>query len=170
MNAELAAHPDHATIRQVIDQIVRQNISMRASIDSTSYTIRQQTNEIVALRSDLNRKESEALTDELTGIGNRRYLTGRLQLEMKHCKLGAAPLSIILIDLDRFKSINDIHGHEAGDHVLQAFVRILAVSIKSRDTFARYGGEEFIILLPDTELSKAHAVAERLRMKLAGKV
>ena len=170
MNAKLAAHPDQTTICQVVDQLVRQNISMRKSIDNTEAAIRLQSSEISNLRNTLMDKEHEALTDALTGIGNRRFFNGRLQAEIGRCTLGAVPLSLILIDLDHFKSINDAHGHAAGDSVLQAFARLFATSIKPVDTFARYGGEEFAILLPATALSNAHSVAERLRTKLASKV
>ncbi|MDO9467799.1 MAG: GGDEF domain-containing protein [Thiobacillus sp.] len=113
--------------------------------------------------------ESEAhirelmLTDTLTGVANRRHLNDRLEMELARQARYGQPLSVILTDIDRFKHVNDTYGHAAGDDVLVAFARTLEASIRSSDFLARYGGEEFVLLLPNTGIEEATALAERMR-------
>lgn len=104
-----------------------------------------------------------ALTDTLTGIYNRRYFYELAQKEFARSKRYQDPLSVIMIDLDHFKNINDRFGHLAGDQVLVQFVQRIQSELRESDLFARFGGEEFIILLPETNLGDATQVAERLR-------
>lgn len=113
--------------------------------------------------------ESEAhirelmLTDTLTGVANRRHLNDRLEMELARQARYDQPLSVILTDIDRFKHVNDTYGHAAGDAVLKAFARTLESSIRGSDFLARYGGEEFVLLLPNTGIEEATALAERMR-------
>lgn len=113
--------------------------------------------------------ESEAqirelmLTDPLTGVPNRRHLDDRLAMELARLARYGQPLSVILTDIDRFKAVNDSFGHAVGDVVLEAFARALEASIRSSDFLARYGGEEFVLLLPNTDVEEATALAERMR-------
>jgi diguanylate cyclase (GGDEF)-like protein/PAS domain S-box-containing protein len=108
----------------------------------------------------------EASTDPLTGIANRRALQEELeQLTNPHLRV-QRPLSIILFDIDYFKQFNDDHGHLAGDRVLKAVANELNQSIRGFDTLGRYGGEEFLVILPNTDLQKAHRAAERARQSI----
>lgn len=104
-----------------------------------------------------------ALTDSLTGIFNRRYFYELAQKEFSRSKRYQNPMSIILIDIDHFKNVNDHYGHLAGDQVLMQFVQRIQEELRTSDILARFGGEEFIILLPETNLGDATQVAERLR-------
>jgi len=104
-----------------------------------------------------------ALTDTLTGIFNRRYFYELAQKEFARSKRYQDPLSVIMIDLDHFKNINDRFGHLAGDQVLVQFVQRIQSELRESDIFGRFGGEEFIILLPETNIGDATQVAERLR-------
>jgi diguanylate cyclase (GGDEF)-like protein/PAS domain S-box-containing protein len=104
-----------------------------------------------------------ALTDTLTGIYNRRYFYELAQKEFSRSKRYQNPMSIILIDIDHFKNVNDHYGHLAGDQVLMQFVQRIQEELRTSDILARFGGEEFIILLPETNLGDATQVAERLR-------
>ncbi len=104
-----------------------------------------------------------ALTDTLTGIYNRRYFYELGQKEFARSKRYQDPLSIIMIDIDHFKNVNDKFGHLAGDQVLVQFVTRIQSELRESDIFGRFGGEEFIILLPETNLEEATQVAERLR-------
>jgi diguanylate cyclase (GGDEF)-like protein len=104
-----------------------------------------------------------ALTDTLTGIYNRRYFYDLAQKEFSRSKRYQNPMSIILIDIDHFKNVNDHYGHLAGDQVLMQFVQRIQEELRTSDILARFGGEEFIILLPETNLGDATQVAERLR-------
>src|SRR5438046_5528096 len=92
--------------------------------------------------------EHLAATDPLTGAGNRRQFIERIEAEIERCRRNGAPLSLLLLDLDHFKSINDLHGHLRGDEVLREFVQKCLEAIRPYDFVARVGGEEFMVLLP----------------------
>ena len=105
-----------------------------------------------------------SIRDPLTGVFNRVYLMERLPQELKRSRRYGHPLSLIMCDIDHFKSVNDRHGHRAGDEVLRDFACRMAGSIRvDVDWVVRYGGEEFLIVLPETDLPPACVVAERLR-------
>jgi diguanylate cyclase (GGDEF)-like protein len=103
------------------------------------------------------------IRDGLTGIYNRRYLEDRLKEECKRHGRGTRPFSLIMIDIDFFKNINDTYGHQCGDFILKSIASAMSTSIRGTDIFARYGGEEFACLLPETDLDGAQHVAETLR-------
>ncbi|WP_228289181.1 GGDEF domain-containing protein [Marinobacter salinisoli] len=121
-------------------------------------------NELVKQADSLERA---ARTDELTGISNRRDMQSRLQTEFSRYQRTGHHFSIALIDLDLFKNINDSAGHDAGDEVLKQFTDLAQSVIRQSDVIARWGGEEFLILLPDTSLLQALALAERLRSEVS---
>ena len=102
-------------------------------------------------------------TDGLTGLRNRRYIEERLLEMFEHSKRLHEPLACVLCDLDKFKSVNDTYGHQAGDAVLRQFARILEGEAREIDKVGRYGGEEFVVLLPGTPLDSALTFAERVR-------
>lgn len=112
------------------------------------------------LASELNRL---ATLDALTGIGNRRVFYTRAESELARYRRKGTPLSLLMIDLDRFKSINDQLGHAAGDDALRRFVALVGPHLREYDFFARLGGEEFAVLLPDATEEVAVGIAERLR-------
>ncbi len=107
--------------------------------------------------------EKMASLDELTGIYNRRYLVSLSKIEISKAQRTGRPISILLIDLDYFKTINDNYGHLFGDQVLKAFTQIVKQNIREIDILGRYGGEEFVIILPETDPKTALAIAERVR-------
>ena len=111
---------------------------------------------------------ASALTDPLTGIGNRAAMqsAGRTQIELalRH----GLPMSLLLIDIDHFKRINDTYGHAKGDVVLQLLARTIARTVRRSDQAFRYGGEEFVVLLGHTDLAGAEVMAERIRILVAG--
>jgi diguanylate cyclase (GGDEF)-like protein/PAS domain S-box-containing protein len=111
--------------------------------------------------------ERQARVDEVTGLPNRRAFEHALHSEIARAMRYATPLSLLLIDLDHFKSVNDIHGHDTGDQVLRAAAYAIEASVRVADTPARYGGEEFALLLPQTRIKEAVAFSERLRQRIA---
>jgi two-component system cell cycle response regulator len=115
------------------------------------------------LREVMNDSMKMALVDPLTGLYNRHYMELQLSTLFKDAESGAAHLSCILLDIDRFKSINDTYGHDAGDSVLKQLAVRTQMRVRPTDIVARYGGEEFIILMPSTPFPEARTVAERLR-------
>ncbi|QHA81817.1 diguanylate cyclase [Pseudomonas mediterranea] len=122
--------------------------------------------------SDLKRVEEElralSVTDALTGIRNRRYFQERLNSEMTRVERGSGELSVIMLDIDHFKRINDQHGHAVGDRVLQAVCLRVSQRLRRTDVFCRLGGEEFVVLCPDTDGESAHALATGLWEGLRG--
>lgn len=108
-----------------------------------------------------------AVTDSLTGLYVRRYFMVRLQEEIHRAERYKKIFSLIMVDLDGFKAINDTYGHDAGDRALQSIAKFLQNDIRDVDTVARYGGEEFLMLIPDADKEAAFCMAERLREKLA---
>lgn len=106
--------------------------------------------------------------DPLTGIGNRNAMLRHLQIERDRHDRNHQPCCVAVIDVDRFKSINDDFGHLAGDIVLRSIAAVLAAGVRPYDVVFRYGGDEFILCLPNTDLRLAWTVVERLRLKIAG--
>lgn len=108
-----------------------------------------------------------ATTDSLTGVANRRHFLDRAGEELARCQRSETPLCLVLLDIDHFKLVNDNHGHQAGDAVLRQLARSIDDMLRGSDVFGRLGGEEFAILLPDTGMSEAIAIAERVRRQIA---
>ena len=119
------------------------------------------------LRDSLNASLELAVTDALTGLFNRRYLDTHANALIAQARAAASPLSTLVIDIDHFKSVNDTHGHAAGDSVLREFAQRLRRNTRGVDLACRMGGEEFIIVMPDTPLWRARQIAERVRSCIA---
>jgi diguanylate cyclase (GGDEF)-like protein len=123
---------------------------------------------ILANQRNLALAELRAASDALTGLPNRRAADETLKRMTAHAGRSLSPLSAVLLDLDHFKQVNDVHGHEQGDKALAAVAQILGSMLRASDFAARYGGEEFLVLLPDTDRATAADVAEKLRAAIAG--
>jgi two-component system, cell cycle response regulator len=122
------------------------------------------------LRRTQQKLAEQAITDELTGLKNRRAFDERLQEEFRRAQRYTDPVSLIMIDLDHFKRVNDRYGHPFGDVVLRGAAEEIRASTRDPDICARYGGEEFAVILPKTHLSGALTVAERVWKQLAARV
>jgi diguanylate cyclase (GGDEF)-like protein len=119
---------------------------------------------------EMQRKlEEQSITDALTGLKNRRFFDERLHEEFRRAQRYGDYLSLIMVDLDHFKLVNDRHGHPAGDAVLRDAATLIRASIRDPDICARYGGEEFAVILPKTHMSGALAVAERMWRAIGAK-
>ncbi|MBO6538595.1 MAG: PleD family two-component system response regulator [Rhizobiaceae bacterium] len=119
------------------------------------------------LRASVAQTIEMAVTDGLTGLHNRRYFDSHLETLFERAEARRRPLSLMITDIDRFKSINDKHGHDGGDDVLREFAARLRQNVRGIDLACRFGGEEFIIVMPDTEFAIAQKVAERVREQIA---
>jgi diguanylate cyclase (GGDEF)-like protein len=117
------------------------------------------------LREGRAELERLSVTDELTGLANRRRLTAELDRELRRSDRHGHPFAILMLDVDRFKHFNDTFGHPAGDAVLQRLANTLRECVRDVDTVARYGGEEFMVILPETPAAEAARVAERIRAR-----
>jgi two-component system, cell cycle response regulator len=134
-------------------------------------------NELVArVRSQLRRKRYAdklrdnvqasielAVVDSLTGLNNRRYFETHFSTLVEHASNHGRPLSVMILDIDHFKSVNDTYGHDSGDKVLKVFAERVRRVIRNADFLCRLGGEEFVVIMPDTPLNVAERIAERVR-------
>jgi diguanylate cyclase (GGDEF)-like protein len=111
--------------------------------------------------------EQESITDPLMGIYNRRYLERRLTTEVARASRYGMPLSVLLLDIDHFKPINDSYGHQVGDIVLAELAQLIVNTVRTTDIVTRYGGEEIMVMAPSTPLKTAANLAERLRKIIA---
>jgi len=122
-----------------------------------------------SLRDSMQASIEMAVTDALTGLHNRRYLDSHLAGLFDEASLRGRQISVLLLDIDRFKGINDTYGHDAGDEVLREFANRVKAHTRGIDVVARYGGEEVVVLVPDTPLEGARTVAERIREQVEAK-
>ena len=159
LDAELAAEE----IRQIVDGLSHDTRQMRDSVSVLNDQLAESRREVDTLRSELKRVKEQAFTDPLTGLVNRRGLSQALTAALAAGEGPRAYPCLMMLDIDHFKRINDTYGHLLGDKVIQFIGKTLKTAVKGRDTAARYGGEEFAVLLPETELKGARAVAEDIR-------
>jgi diguanylate cyclase len=149
-------------IRDLLNTLIVETRSIRRATTDLHADFDIKTKEIEELHEQLRNERKRATTDALTGLPNRAALMEKLNRAATETdELG--PLSIIMIDIDHFKEVNDQHGHLIGDRVIRFVAQILLKNIKGQDTAARYGGEEFMLLLPRTGTRGAHSVAESIR-------
>lgn len=158
-----------------IDQhLLRFHDAERQRFDQAQEVITQLGEKVSALESDgkqlrnrLEETQERAMRDVLTGIPNRQAYEERLASEIARCKRYDTPLSMVVWDVDKFKTINDSYGHAGGDRVLKVIAEVLSQHVRETDFVARYGGEEFVMLMPETSAEAALQVADKLRQKIA---
>jgi diguanylate cyclase (GGDEF)-like protein len=159
-------------------RLVRLSDRMQEELQAAKQHLADQKQDLLQLNRDLILEAEKraqlteellrmATTDLLTGASTRRHLYDRATYEFAQIERRSEPLSVLLLDLDAFKQINDRLGHQAGDDVLRRFAGLCMSIIRKTDTFARYGGEEFVILLPNTPVPVALEIAERIRLSVA---
>lgn len=152
-------------------------LAIKKETEKQNRVKKEQIAELDLLRKELEFKQKELLevnfklwelanTDSLTSLNNRRYLQEKLASSIAESTRLSQPLSFLLLDLDHFKKINDTYGHLMGDQILQKLGEILRVEMREEDIAARYGGEEFALILPNTELSVALEIAEKIRARI----
>ncbi len=130
------------------------------------------TGSLCVMRDITDRKKAEqelqhlAQTDSLTGLANRRHFMALAEQELEHCSRYGSALAVLMADIDRFKKINDTHGHKCGDAVIRRMAELCRKTLRSADVVGRLGGEEFSVLLPETDLRQAAEVAELLRQRI----
>ncbi|HEY4273847.1 MAG TPA: PleD family two-component system response regulator, partial [Rhizomicrobium sp.] len=115
------------------------------------------------LRHNVQLSLEMAITDQLTGLHNRRYMSRHLDNLVASAKKNSKPIAFVIMDIDYFKSVNDTYGHDIGDEVLKEFASRIAANVRGIDLACRYGGEEFVVVMPDTDVDFAYSVSERLR-------
>lgn len=146
-----------------ITQLLGDTRDMHKAVVLLQDRLAESRQEIEMLRQEVSRARDEALADCLTGLVNRRGFDQALAQCLAEAEQEGKTPSILITDIDHFKTVNDTYGHLFGDKVICAIAQVLKQNIKGKDTAARYGGEEFVILLPDTPLQGALALAESIR-------
>jgi len=115
------------------------------------------------LRYNVQLSLEMAITDQLTGLHNRRYMGRHLNTLISNAEKSGRPIAFLILDIDHFKSVNDTYGHDIGDEVLREFASRISANVRGIDLACRYGGEEFVVVMPETDMELASTVAERLR-------
>lgn len=158
--SEQSAPPE---LQAVVAELRVETTSMRSAVHDLSRNLEQSQQEIEKLRVQLEHARTEAMTDPLTGLFNRRGFEGRLMEAFDATSADGTETSLIVVDIDHFKKVNDTYGHLFGDKVIRAVAEVLKATVKDSGIVARLGGEEFGVLLPGAGLANAHALAENIR-------
>jgi len=160
---------DYEGIKQIVDQMIIATKTLVNSGSKLQARMKISSSDLKQLHLELEKSQKEAQTDSLTGLINRRGLEKRFELERIRAKQNNNIFSIIMVDIDHFKKVNDTFGHLVGDSLLKGISQILKNQLRRNDLAARYGGEEFLILLPETDLAGAGAVAGKIQKDLSTK-
>ena len=162
-----ARKPDQ--VKSIVESLVKSTREMRDTNKALEDRLSLSKNEISNLQQSLEAIRAESLTDPLTGLGNRKYFDRSIATAVQNALANGEPLSLLMFDIDHFKSFNDSYGHLTGDQVLRLVGMSLKQTIKGQDITARYGGEEFVVVLPNTALRPALTVADHIRRAVMAK-
>jgi diguanylate cyclase len=156
-------------VMAVVETLVKTTREMRDTSKALEDRLKLSKTEISNLQQSLEAIRAESLTDPLTGLGNRKYFDRSIDMAVANAHATGEPLSLLMFDIDYFKSFNDSFGHLTGDQVLRLVGMSLKQAIKGQDITARYGGEEFAVVLPNTALRQALTVADHIRRAVMSK-
>lgn len=156
-------------IKKVMESVAKDTAKMLEQNKKLEDQLSKSSRAMDELKHDLERVRREAMTDGLTGLSNRKSFDDQIKSLADSCIQEGKTFTLLMVDIDHFKSFNDNFGHQVGDQVLRLVARTLTDGVKGKDFAARYGGEEFAILLPDTNLNGGVIVGDNLRKTLATK-
>ncbi len=154
---------DTQGVRLIVEGIVNETEKIISSADNLKSELDESTKEVELLRKELDKVKEEAATDPLTGLPNRGALEQHMAAEIKKSANQGTDLSMLIVDIDFFKKVNDNYGHLVGDDILRQTATHMNTVLKGVGIAARYGGEEFVALLPNASIGKAREVGEKLR-------
>jgi diguanylate cyclase len=166
---KLSAASNRDQVKAVVDSLLKSTREMRDTNKALEERLTLSKSEISNLQQSLEAIRAESLTDPLTGLGNRKYFDRSIEMAVQAALADGEPLSLLMFDIDHFKSFNDSYGHLTGDQVLRLVGMSLKQTIKGQDITARYGGEEFAVVLPNTALRQALTVADHIRRAVMAK-
>lgn len=165
-SGDLEAGLDEQEIARLTALLLRETRTMQAASTELESKLETARDDIATLQRELYEVRRESMIDALTRIQNRKSFDLDIANAVAEAEQNGEALSLLLVDIDNFKTFNDTHGHQAGDQVLRLVADVLRDGVKDTDTAARYGGEEFAIILPGVDLKTASTIAERLRRKI----
>lgn len=157
---------DAPSLKSLVGEIMQDTQIMRSSVESLQDKLQESKGEVEKLQLELHNARSEALVDPLTGVYNRRGFESQMKKLVADPDLKGKRACFMMLDIDFFKKVNDTYGHLFGDKVICGIATALKARVKGQDTVARMGGEEFAVILPDTPLQGAFAVAEQIRQSI----
>ena len=160
-SAQIKANEKLRELQAVLEERVEQRTS------ELDFSNQQMTMQLERVNSLQDKLQQEAIHDSLTSLFNRRFLDETLPIELARLKRENSPLTILMLDIDHFKNVNDTYGHQAGDAVLQSVGNALKTSVRTGDIVCRYGGEEFILVFPGMTAEHGRTRAEKLRVMIA---
>ncbi len=160
---------DYNEIKGIVDQMLLETKELVDSGKRLQTRMKISSEDLKQLQQELEKSQQEAQTDILTSLLNKRGFEKRFELERIRAKQNETPFSIIMVDIDHFKKVNDTFGHLVGDSLLKSIANMLKSHLRKNDIASRYGGEEFLILLPETGIEGAKAAAQKIRDTLATK-
>ena len=158
---------NRASLKEIEQSMLAEVVRMKRENDTYRQELQAARKTIEAQQAELEQLNQDASKDFLTEIANRRTFDARLREEVARFQRHAQLFSVVILDIDHFKRVNDTHGHLAGDHVLRAVSALLEQRKRASDFLARYGGEEFVLILPETQLDQAMRVARELNSAVA---
>jgi diguanylate cyclase len=168
-SSKLASVQTKEQLKPIVELLVKSTREMRETNKVLEDRLTLSKTEINDLQHSLEAIRAESLTDPLTGLGNRKYFDRSIEVAVQEALESGEPLSLLMFDIDHFKSFNDSYGHLTGDQVLRLVGLSMKQTIKGQDITARYGGEEFAVLLPNTALRQALTVADHIRRAVMAK-
>ncbi|MFN3465705.1 MAG: GGDEF domain-containing protein [Terricaulis sp.] len=160
---------DPVGFRQLVARLVSATADMAKENQKLSAQMEQSTRQVASLKTALQHVKVEALTDRLTGLANRRLFDDTLDAKLAEAEADAAPLSLLMCDIDHFKRFNDTWGHQVGDQVIRYIASVLRAHASGDALAARYGGEEFSVILPRASLERAQACASAIQSAVNSK-
>jgi len=160
---ELGASADSSSLASIVTELLSNTSSMQVAMSQMKQQLDSTKQEITGLQDRLEVVSIEAITDPLTGLMNRKGFMTAVEKAVAEFGHPDSPLSLLILDIDHFKKINDSYGHSVGDKVIQVVANTITKYTRGNDTACRYGGEEYAVLLPDTDQQDALIVAEKIR-------
>lgn len=166
---KLAIAIDRDTLRSIVEAVLSATKDVQQENATLGDRLKQSHKQISELQEHLTAIRTQALTDPLTGLANRRHFDAQLADALAEARQEDGALSLLIADIDHFKQFNDTYGHLLGDQVLRLVASVLTQNTRGRDLVARYGGEEFAVILPDTNIDNAIAVANNICRLMASR-
>jgi len=162
-SGELGADQSPEELKKFVDTLIAATQAMEERAVTLESELQRSSNEVNALKTQLEDVRKESLTDGLTSVSNRKAFDLEIAAALEDARRTGKPVSLVMCDIDHFKKFNDTWGHQTGDQVLKLVAKCLSENVKGRDMVARFGGEEFVIVLRQTSLDGATLLAEQIR-------